>query len=292
LEEHPFFKGFSKSFLNTLRTKCNAQVFFVGETIIRQGDPADSMIIISAASVVTLYVDGRKLKDLTGGCTLGIPSILCAAPVKRFATIEAQTACAVQKLRRKDWLDVLKHHAEHRLWIQSFTEEQLALASAQALETTRRYRWRKIKERETLAVETHCLRARGGREASEPQKHVKQQIHIATEDESKLWDCFNGRKAVVPHLRLPILTPRPPPGSVEGSDGEDLEEQVVRAAATRRGSDFTGFPGVGSRKPGGGSSRLSVLGDLPQMSSKPMSLEDWLDCQDAFGLLHSHFDVT
>ena len=72
LEEHPFFKGFSKSFLNTLRTKCNSQVFFTGETIIKQGDAADSMIIISPASVVTIFVDGRKLKDLSGGCTLGV----------------------------------------------------------------------------------------------------------------------------------------------------------------------------------------------------------------------------
>ena len=71
LEEHPFFKGFSKSFLNTLRTKCNSQVFFTGETIIKQGDAADSMIIISPASVVTIFVDDRKLKDLSGGCTLG-----------------------------------------------------------------------------------------------------------------------------------------------------------------------------------------------------------------------------
>ena len=72
LEEHPFFKGFSKSFLNTLRTKCNSQVFFTGETIIKQGDAADSMIIISPASVVTIFVDERKLKDLSGGCTLGV----------------------------------------------------------------------------------------------------------------------------------------------------------------------------------------------------------------------------
>eukprot|EP00438_Fugacium_kawagutii_P027051 Skav214842 [mRNA] locus=scaffold16:21375:25069:+ [translate_table: standard] len=46
-------------------------VFFTGETIIKQGDAADSMIIISPASVVTIFVDGRKLKELTGGCTLG-----------------------------------------------------------------------------------------------------------------------------------------------------------------------------------------------------------------------------
>ena len=248
LEEHPFFKGFSKSFLNTLRTKCNAQVFFVGETIIRQGDAADSMIIISSASVVTLYVDGRKLKDLSGGCTLGVPSILSAAPVKRFATIEAQTACTVQKLTRKDWLDVLKNHAEHRHWIQSFTEEQLALANKQALETTRRYRWRKIKERETVAVQMHCKRARGGQDPVKGFKSEAPAISTMAPQSLELWDCFNGRKALVPHVRLPQLSQRSLPQSpiLDGSEEEeDIVEEVVRSGTTRRGSDFNG---MGMRK--------------------------------------------
>lgn len=299
LEEHPFFKNFSKSFLNTLRTKCNAQVFFVGETIIRQGDPADSMIIISSASVVTLYVDGRKLKDLAGGCTLGVPSILSPVAVRRFATIEAQTACTVQKLTRKDWLDVLKNHAEHRLWIQSFTEEQLALANQQALETTRRYRWRKIKERETAAVETHCRRAKGQAQKGAP-KHFSVRpalaeakdlpLHGISEsyDSYELWDCFNGRKATVPHVRLPQLSIRPPKiAVVEESEEEDVLDEATRSSTARRGSDFGGMAMRKMTIKTSNSSRLSVLGELPQMVEKPMSHESWLDCQDAFGLLYT-----
>lgn len=299
LEEHPFFKNFSKSFLNTLRTKCNAQVFFVGETIIRQGDPADSMIIISSASLVTLYVDGRKLKDLAGGCTLGVPSILSSAAVKRFATIEAQTACTVQKLTRKDWLDVLKNHAEHRLWIQSFTEEQLALANQQALETTRRYRWRKIKERETAAVQTHCRRAKGQtQKGPTKQASVTQALAEAKDlplhgisdsyDGYEHWDCFNGRKATVPHVRLPQLSLRPQKIEVvEHSEEEDDHDEATRSSTARRGSDFGGMAMRKMTIKASNSSRLSVLGELPQMVEKPMSHESWLDCQDAFGLLYT-----
>ncbi|CAE7217610.1 Hcn4 [Symbiodinium sp. CCMP2456] len=298
LEEHPFFKNFSKSFLNTLRTKCNAQVFFVGETIIRQGDPADSMIIISSASVVTLYVDGRKLKDLAGGCTLGVPSILSPAAVKRFATIEAQTACTVQKLTRKDWLDVLKNHAEHRLWIQSFTEEQLALANQQALETTRRYRWRKIKERETAAVQTHCRRAKGQMQKGPKQASVKQALAEAKDvpligisdsyESYEHWDCFNGRKATVPHVRLPQLSLRPQKIEVvEHSEEEDVLDEATRSSTARRGSDFGGMAMRKMTIKSSNSSRLSVLGELPHMVDKPMSHESWLDCQDAFGLLYT-----
>ncbi|CAK9068839.1 unnamed protein product [Durusdinium trenchii] len=102
-----------------------------GWRLTRQGDTAESMIIISPSSVVTLFVDARKLKDLHGGCTLGVQSILSAKPAKRFATIVAMNACVVQKLTRKDWLDTLKSHAEHRFWIGDFVKEQLQVANEQ-----------------------------------------------------------------------------------------------------------------------------------------------------------------
>ena len=60
-----------------------------------------------------------------------MPSILLPKSAKRFATIVAQNACAVQKLSRKDWLDALKNHAEHRLWIADFTHEQMLVANQQ-----------------------------------------------------------------------------------------------------------------------------------------------------------------
>jgi len=271
LEEHPFFKGFSKSFLNTLRTKCNSQVFFTGETIIKQGDAADSMIIISPASVVTIFVDGRKLKDLSGGCTLGVPSILSPKPGKRFATIVAQNACAVQKLTRKDWLDALKNHAEHRHWIQEFTAEQLGVANQQAQETTRKYRWRKIKERETIAVSLHHQRQGRLAPVTKPDS-CQLEVVPADRDGLERWECFNGQESVMPHLRLPEL-------SLMKEVKEEVKEVKPSRSAMRRVSDVAKSL---SRR----NDRRSVLGDLPQMMNMPaISHGSWLDCQDAFGLL-------
>lgn len=274
LEEHPFFKGFSKSFLNTLRTKCNSQVFFTGETIIKQGDAADSMIIISPASVVTIFVDGRKLKDLSGGCTLGVPSILSPKPGKRFATIVAQNACAVQKLTRKDWLDALKNYAEHRHWIQEFTAEQLGVANQQAQETTRKYRWRKIKERETIAVSLHHQRQGRLAPVTKPDSCQLEVVLPAADGRDGLerWECFNGQESVMPHTRLPEL-------SLMKEVKEEPKVTPSRSAMMRRVSDVAKT--LISRN-----DRRSVLGELPQMMNMPaISHGSWLDCQDAFGLL-------
>ncbi|CAJ1375136.1 unnamed protein product [Effrenium voratum] len=270
LEEHPFFKSFTKSFLNTLRTKCNAQVFFTGETILKQGDCAESMVIISSASVVTIFVDGRKLKELSGGCTLGVPAILSAKPGKRFATIVAQGACSVQTLTRKDWRDALKSHEEHRHWIQDFTHEQLEVANKQAVETDRRYKWRKIQERESQAIKVHCKRRHVG--VAPPQKPAP---HI--EDELERWECFNGKEAVMPHLRLPQLTSL----SLQAvREEEDEAQEVVRLPSSRRHSDVGKIAKRLDRV-----ERRSVLGDLPA-DLPGFSNDVWLDCQDAFGLLH------
>mgnify|MGYP002803526794 CR=1 FL=1 len=278
LEEHPFFKGFSKSFLNTLRTKCNSQVFFTGETIIKQGDAADSMIIISPASVVTIFVDDRKLKDLSGGCTLGVPSILEAKPGKRFATIVAQNACAVQKLSRKDWLDALKNHAEHRQWIQEFTTEQLGIANKQAQETTRKYRWRKIKERETHAVSLHCQR--NGRPAVTKTDKNGPEMEPPMKESMERWECFNGQEAVMPHTRLPQLS------LVKELVKEDRKEVAQPRSAMRRISDVAKSLKLASlTRP---TDRRSVLGEVPEyyQGMPTLSHGSWLDCQDAFGLLN------
>ncbi|CAK9053152.1 Potassium/sodium hyperpolarization-activated cyclic nucleotide-gated channel 4 [Durusdinium trenchii] len=282
LEEHPFFKGFSKSFLNTLRTKCNSQVFFTGETIIKQGDTAESMIIISPSSVVTLFVDARKLKDLHGGCTLGVQSILSAKPAKRFATIVAMNACVVQKLTRKDWLDTLKSHAEHRFWIGDFVKEQLQVANEQAQETIRKYRWQKIKEREGAAMKLHRERTLSRYRPKPPSPSSVQPeggpaVNLVEEEEDEVerWPCFNGQEAVVPHTRLPTLVP-----CIEAR--EDEEPVAPVRSALRRMSDVA----KSLRFTRGSGQRRSVLGELPQLDNMPtISHNSWLDAQDAFGLI-------
>jgi len=44
---------------------------------------------------------------------------------------ELSSFLPLRKLSRKDWLDALKNHAEHRQWIQEFTTEQLGIANKQ-----------------------------------------------------------------------------------------------------------------------------------------------------------------
>eukprot|EP00913_Durusdinium_trenchii_P025016 g23481.t1 len=235
------------------------------------------MIIISPSSVVTLFVDARKLKDLHGGCTLGVQSILSAKPAKRFATIVAMNACVVQKLTRKDqghpqdWLDTLKSHAEHRFWIGDFVKEQLQVANEQAQETIRKYRWQKIKEREGAAMKLHRERTLSRYRPKPPSPSSVQPeggpaVNLVEEEEDEVerWPCFNGQEAVVPHTRLPTLVPCIEAREDEDGIGTGNKRDVAKSLRFTRGSG----------------QRRSVLGELPQLDNMPtISHNSWLDAQ-------------
>lgn len=163
LEDHDFFKGFTRTFLNLLRPKCRVQVFFAKETLIRQGDPADSLFIFGSESGVVLEIDGQRVKEIHGRHCLGVLALLCHRPKRRAATVITLTACAVRVLRREDWLDALKLYPEHREWIDSFTQEQAEKVSEAREGLLRRRAWERIQARDSTAKQKFWLRrARSG----------------------------------------------------------------------------------------------------------------------------------
>uniref|UniRef100_A0A7S4RWS3 Cyclic nucleotide-binding domain-containing protein n=1 Tax=Alexandrium monilatum TaxID=311494 RepID=A0A7S4RWS3_9DINO len=155
LEEYSFFKGLHHDLLNLLRPKCRPLVFFADEAILRQGEPADSMVILDTHSDVIIEVDGEQCREHVGRACLGVVALLSKWPVKRASTVVTRTACSVRMLSRHDWLEALKHHPEHRRWIDSFTAEQLEKVSKARGEFQRRRAWDKIQFRENCASQSH-----------------------------------------------------------------------------------------------------------------------------------------
>lgn len=276
LEDHPFFKSFNPSFLNTIRTKCEPQVFFDGESIVRQCEDADSMIVIGAETVLTLWVDGRKVKELRGGATLGVRAILSPNPVQRTATIIANSACTVRRLTRSDWVDALKLCPDHRRWIRSFIQQQYQLADEEAQSLNKRRNVGKVKERRTAAMKHHLERCRAGVESPKEKDNAqRRQVtspalamtlktprspseNVACVEE---WECFNGLKVLVPHTRLPQLGPVP----------TKPVERIVSEEVAKDSHEES------SRK----SSTASVMSTVNRRRS---SLASWHECDLAFGL--------
>jgi CRP-like cAMP-binding protein len=168
LEDHTFFKDFDRAFLNLLRQKCKAQVYFAGEVLMNQGDPADTLFILGQDSFVTLNVDGQQVKKLVGRACLGTKALLSARPVKRASTVITQTVCAVRTLTREDWLDALKLHPEHQKWLSSFTKDQMGKVSEARAAFTKKRAWEMIHQRELTATALHCERL------IEPEIYVRQ----------------------------------------------------------------------------------------------------------------------
>merc|ERR1719401_874682 len=158
LEDHSFFQGLARPFLNLLRPKCSPQVFFAGEALMQQGDPAESCLILGTDSYVTIEVDGHRIKDIAGRACLGTVALLSKRSIRRAGTVKTRIACTVLELTRSDWLDGLKHYPEHRKWIQQFTNDHLQSVKEERQHLAKKVAWDKIQTREGAATMQHLSR--------------------------------------------------------------------------------------------------------------------------------------
>jgi len=229
LDDHAFFHDFDRVFLNLLRQKCKAQVFFEGEVLMRQGDIADSLVILGQDSCVTLHADGCEPKKLMGRACLGTTALLSPKTIKRASTVITQTVCSVRKLSREDWLDALKLHPDQQKWLATFTRDQMSKVGDARTGFAKKRAWEKILKREMLATYIHRERQanpelyvmqrrnpRSGRPGSMGKDSMpavpgaKKSGGDAVAGKTaqaipETWECFNGTQVLVPHTRLPQL---------------------------------------------------------------------------------------
>lgn len=158
LEDYDFFKDFDRTFLNLLRPKCKAKVFFAGEVLMKQGEVADSLFILGSDACISLEVDGVEVRKVAGRACLGTKALLSRRAVRRASTVITQTVCATRMLTRDDWFEVLKLHPEYLKWLAPFSREQISKVSELRCQFLKERAWVKIHQRETAARAKHTSR--------------------------------------------------------------------------------------------------------------------------------------
>ena len=94
---NPLFIGFSPDELVAILQGLNLHTYEPGDIIISQGDPGNSLFILTTGTVKA-FINNKFVKDLDEGSFFGEVAILTGQP--RTATITAKTQCELLELDR------------------------------------------------------------------------------------------------------------------------------------------------------------------------------------------------
>ncbi len=110
LESVPLFKGGDPVFLSAMALVLKPLVVSPGQTIVRKGDPANEMYLISRGKVEVVGDKGEVVKELYDGDVFGEVGLLLSQP--RNATVRAAKYCDLFVLDKGDFTKVLKDHPQ------------------------------------------------------------------------------------------------------------------------------------------------------------------------------------
>ena len=133
LEKSPLFAGADPLLLHSVIMALHSASAEAGETIIRLGDMADEMYLISRGQVDVLDKGGRVLRTLKDGDFFGEIGLLMATP--RTATVVARTQCDLFTLRKADFSRILRDHRQFADTMTTVARERydVAVSSAQLM---------------------------------------------------------------------------------------------------------------------------------------------------------------
>jgi CRP-like cAMP-binding protein len=100
----PLFAGLSGKALEVLAGQITLERYAADETIVRQGEPGDTLYIISRGEVEVVHAAGsaaRRLNTLTAGDYFGEMALLSDEP--RAATVRTTTPTHLYSLARPDF---------------------------------------------------------------------------------------------------------------------------------------------------------------------------------------------
>ena len=97
LTSNPLFKGFAPDELVAILEGLTLHTFEPGDIIIAQGDPGNSLFILTTGTVKA-FINKKYMRDLEEGSFFGEVAILTGQP--RTATITAKTYCELLELDR------------------------------------------------------------------------------------------------------------------------------------------------------------------------------------------------
>jgi hypothetical protein len=124
----PLFKDFSVDELVAVIQGLNLITFDAGDIIITEGDPGDSLYMLTAGTVkaVKRNAAGRQVavNEMSEGAFFGEISILTGQP--RTATIVATSRCELLELDRPTLDSIVATHPHVRQVLEQFSQERLA----------------------------------------------------------------------------------------------------------------------------------------------------------------------
>jgi len=124
----PLFKDFSVDELVAVIQGLNLFTFEAGDIILTEGDPGDSLYMLTAGTVkaVKRNAAGRQVavNEMSEGAFFGEISILTGQP--RSATIVATSHCELLELDRPTLDSIVSTHPHVRQVLEQFSQERLA----------------------------------------------------------------------------------------------------------------------------------------------------------------------
>ena len=125
-ESTPVFPEFTKDELIALMQGLELITFAPGDIIVAQGEPGDSLFIITTGVIKAWVKDARghyeNVRQLSDGDFFGEISVLSGKP--RTATVTAATRCEMLELDRANLESITKTHPHVRTVLQQFYEQR------------------------------------------------------------------------------------------------------------------------------------------------------------------------
>jgi CRP-like cAMP-binding protein len=131
LRKIPLFTGLPTARLKLIAYTAEVVEFAPGETIVRQGDPADAVYILTEreAEVLLEDVDGHEVKV----AMMGRHSLFGEAAViskgRRTATVRARDRVVTFKISADVFLDLVRHSPEISLQVMTVLAQRLERSS-------------------------------------------------------------------------------------------------------------------------------------------------------------------
>jgi cAMP-dependent protein kinase regulator len=123
----PLFKDFSVEELVAVIQGLNLLTFDRGQVIIREGEPGNSLYMLTSGTVKAFMKrEGKQIpiSELDEGAFFGEVSILTGKP--RTATVVAKTRCELLELDRATLDSITQSHPHVLQVLQEFAEQRMA----------------------------------------------------------------------------------------------------------------------------------------------------------------------
>ena len=132
LRKVPLFTGLLTARLKLIAYTADVIEFAPGETIVRQGDPADAVYILTEgeAEVLLKDVDGHEMMLTTMGrnSLFGETAVICKG--RRTATVRARDRVVTFKISADVFLDLVRQSPEISMQVMTVLAQRLERSSA------------------------------------------------------------------------------------------------------------------------------------------------------------------